>query len=102
MNKLTLALSALMMLALTVYMAPGIFALNRGHVLRNVALWLGIFVGLGLVYQTIGPGSPHPLFALPGSMTRGNLAKIPVENTTTNDGKGAEDGDRGFTPPKEE
>ena len=106
MNKLSVALTALLMLAMVVIIAPNIFALNRGHVLRNIAIWLAIFVGLALVYQGIGPGSPHPLFSLPGAMSAGNLVKLaPVENTTPTqpgDTKGDKDGDKGFTPPKEE
>ena len=28
-----------------VLMAPGVFAMNRGKTLRNIALWLAIFAG---------------------------------------------------------
>jgi len=56
MNKLTLGLSAIMMLAFVLMMAPGVLARNRGNILRNIAIWLAIVVVLGLAYQYLGPG----------------------------------------------
>jgi hypothetical protein len=58
----SLILTIIMTVAMAVWMAPGIFAANRGKVLRNIALWLAIFTGLMLVYKNFGPDSPHPLF----------------------------------------
>jgi hypothetical protein len=58
MNKLSLALTGIMLLGLVAFMAPNIFALNRGNALRNIALWLAIFAGLGLLYQLLY--SDHP------------------------------------------
>jgi hypothetical protein len=37
MNKIGLILSVLTTIAFLLYMAPGIFAMNRGNVLRNLA-----------------------------------------------------------------
>ncbi len=56
MNKLTLGLTAVMMLAFVLVMAPGVLARNRGNILRNIAIWLAIVVVLGLAYQYLGPG----------------------------------------------
>jgi|GEM_PF-898079 hypothetical protein len=68
MSHTSMILTGLMMMALLVFVAPNIFALNRGHILRNIALWLAIFFGLSLIYQNFGPDSPHPLFQLPDAM----------------------------------
>jgi hypothetical protein len=107
-------LTALMTMALLLFIAPNIFALNRGHILRNVALWLAIFLGLAAVYQTFGPDSPHPLFQLPEAMT--GMRSLPLENkqpagVSNKPGAGKENdtkntdsidnGEQGFTPPKE-
>ena len=61
MNRVSLLLGALMMLCMVVLIAPGILALNHGKILRNTALWLAVFLGLGLMYKNFGPDSPHPL-----------------------------------------
>ena len=87
---------------MVVFMAPNIFALNRGHVLRNVALWLAFFLGLALIYQNFGPDSPHPMFQLPASMS--GMRAAPEENTAPPDAvdkSGKDEGAQGFTPPKE-
>jgi ABC-type nickel/cobalt efflux system permease component RcnA len=58
----SLVLTIIMTVAMAVWMAPGIFAANRGRVLRNIALWLAVFTGLMLIYKNFGPDSAHPLF----------------------------------------
>lgn len=68
MHQASLFLTALLMLCITVVMAPGILHLNRGKALQTVALWLAVFVGLALIYKNFGPDSAHPLFHLPESM----------------------------------
>jgi cytochrome c biogenesis protein CcdA len=92
MNKFTLILSALLMLALVVVMAPNIIVLSRGKALRNIALWLAIFLGLIIIYRTVGPGSPHPLFNLPQSMQM--MSGPPAENANPAN-------NQGYTPPKD-
>ena len=86
-------------MAMAVFFAPGILAMNRGYILRNIALWLFIFLGLALFYKNFGPDSPHPLFQLPASMSgmRGASPKLtpPPAKDDINDGT------QGFTPPKE-
>jgi hypothetical protein len=104
MSHVTLILSALFTMAMVVVMAPGVLALNRGRILRNTALWLALFLGLALIYRTVGPDSPHPLFRLPVAMQGMNGdgqddASAPA-SSETKDGK-KDDGADGYTPPKE-
>jgi hypothetical protein len=80
MNRTSLILTALMFLSLTIFMAPGIFALNRGKILQTIALWLAIFLGLALIYKNFGPDSPHPMFRLPEAMTPSRTLTPPVDN----------------------
>ena len=96
MSHTSMILSALMSIAMLIFIAPNIFALNRGHILRNVALWLAIFLGLALFYQNFGPDSPHPLFDLPASMQGMNRDEAPKLVLPKTD-----NGETGFTPPKE-
>ena len=58
-------LSIVLTVALAILFIPNILALNRGKILRNIALWLAIFTALALVYKNFGPDSKHPLFSLP-------------------------------------
>jgi hypothetical protein len=102
MSHTTLILNVLFTMAMLVVIAPNIFAINRGHVLRNVALWLAIFLGLGVVYQNFGPNSPHPLFQLPEAMS--GMRNVPAENRTAPDATdkdGKDEGEQGYTPPKD-
>ena len=36
--------------------------------MQNIALWLLVFVILGLIYKNFGPESPNPMFTLPEGM----------------------------------
>jgi len=106
MSHVSMILSGLMLMSLLVFMAPNIFALNRGHILRNVALWLAIFLGLSAFYQSFGPDSPHPLFQLPASMVGMNKSeapqlKLPFTKDNKEDKDGSDTGEQGYTPPKE-
>jgi len=110
MNKISLALSAILTLALVVIIAPNIFAMNQGKILRNIAIWLAIFVGLGLIYQNFGPGSPYPLFALPAAMSRPQLQPAqnwnadpapPPSNPETKSKDSDTNDTQGYTPPRE-
>jgi hypothetical protein len=105
MSHMSMILSGLMLMALLVFVAPNIFALNRGHVLRNIALWLAIFLGLSLIYQNFGPDSPHPLFKLPDALVGMQKQVEPSPTPPLNDNEDNKDnsdtGEHGFTPPKE-
>jgi len=96
MNKASLIITALLMLTMVIYMAPNVIAMNQGKALRNIALWLAIFLGLALIYRTVGPGSPHPLFNLPQAMM-GMSREPPAESATPD----KTPDNQGFTPPKE-
>ena len=58
MSHVSMILTALMMMAMVVFFAPNIFALNRGHILRNIALWLAIFIALALDLPEFRPRQP--------------------------------------------
>jgi len=100
MNKVSLVLSAILMLALVVIIAPNIIAMNRGKTLRNIALWLAIFAGLALIYQTFGPGSKNQLFSMPGVVQDESTPASEPSAGKADTEKPPED--HGFTPPKEE
>jgi len=94
MDRFSMILSALLVLTLLVVVSPGILAMNRGKILRNIALWLALALGLALIYQTFGPGK--------------DLLKQPAapedesgEDESTS-GSRPSDGDPGYLPPREE
>ncbi len=102
MSHISMILTGLMMMALVVFFAPNIFALNRGHILRNIALWLAIFLGLALFYKNFGPDSPQPLFHTPASMSGMHGTSPALSGAPAKDDKqDGDDGAQGFTPPKE-
>ena len=94
MDKLSLILSTVMLLLMVLFMAPNIFALNRGHILRNVALWLAIMLGIALCYRLFGPAQHAHLPLNLGSGT----GETPAESIPST----AEPApDQNYTPPKE-
>ena len=106
MSPISMILTGLMIAAMLLFIAPNVLAMNRGYILRNIALWLAIFVGLSLVYKTFGPEGTLPLFGTPAShqdMSKEEALKLPVgdaedkENAKTENDAGA----AGFAPPKE-
>jgi hypothetical protein len=100
MSHLSMILSSLFMMAMLLFIAPNVFAFNRGHILRNVALWLAIFLGLALFYQNFGPSSPHPLFGMPAALSGMHRDETPKPSATDKSGE-PDDGKQGFTPPSE-
>lgn len=115
MSHTNMILSALLTMVMVIFIAPNVFVMNRGHILRNIALWLGFFLVLGLIYQNLGPDSPHPLFQLPDSLV--GMRTVPHDDaphdeapasatptaapTTSKDTDSQNNGSQGFTPPKE-
>lgn len=81
MNRVSLILSSLMFITIALFLAPGIFQMNRGKILETIALWLAIFLGMALMYKNFGPGSPHPLFSLPDAMTIPSHPPAPPTDT---------------------
>ncbi len=106
MSHTSMILSGLLLLTMVVFFAPGIFLMNRGKILRNIALWLAIFLGLALIYKAFGPDSPNPLFQLPDSMS-GMHKENAAPAATDKEGKKESEkdqndaGEQGFTPPTE-
>lgn len=48
-------LSGLFGIAIVILIAPRILAVNQGKMLRNITLWVAIFLGLAIVYKQFGP-----------------------------------------------
>jgi len=71
MDKISLLLSGLMCLAIVIMLAPNVIAMNRGKTLRNIALWVAIFLGLALVYKTLGIEKSGKGFFSPPSQSAG-------------------------------
>lgn len=46
----------IMLVICAALITPGLLYYSRGNILRNIALWLGIFLLLGLIYQSFGLG----------------------------------------------
>jgi len=91
MNNVSLILSVLLTVTLALIIAPNILAMNRGKVLRNIALWLAIMLALALVYQNFGPGKDQRM-TFTSSVDGGEDAS---------NGTPPEPGDQGFIPPRE-
>ena len=99
MSNISIVLSALLTLALALVIAPNILAMNRGRILRNIALWLAIVLALALVYENFGPGKSGELG------NGGALSSAPAstpDKDDDSDSTAPPAGDQGFTPPKEE
>jgi hypothetical protein len=96
MHDMTIALTALMMLGLAAFMAPNILALNRGKVLRNIAIWLAIFAALGFVYKTFGPDG-RKMIKAPAFVAEHKTAPAPATGKTGDKAGGGQNS----TPPKE-
>jgi hypothetical protein len=57
MDTTTQILSGLFGIAIVLLIAPRVLAVNQGNILRNMALWVAIFLGLAIAYKTVGPGA---------------------------------------------
>lgn len=55
MDNLGLWLSLLTTVVLAMFIMPSVIAMNQGKMVRNIAMWLAIFVVLGWVYKAFGP-----------------------------------------------
>ena len=92
MSTTSIVLSALLTLTLVILIAPSVLALNRGKILRNIALWLAIVLALALVYQNFGP-----------SGKLGHTLPAPnADKEEDGDSSAPPVGEQGYTPPKEE
>ncbi len=100
MDTTSQILSGLFGIAMVILIAPRILAVNQGKVLRNIALWVAIFLGLALAYRVIGPGrfeeTPSTAIAPPAQPGDDSAEKDDTNpNVQINE-------DQGFTPPREE
>ena len=101
MSHTSMILSGLFLMAMLLFIAPNVFVLNRGKLLRNTALWLALFLGLALFYQGFGPDSAHPLFDMPVAFSGMHRDKIPTPSVSPAVNGETDNGEKGFTPPSE-
>jgi hypothetical protein len=98
MDNLTLWLSLITTVVLAMFIMPSVIAMNQGKMVRNIAVWLAIFVMLGWVYKAFGP------FDTVAEQRYG--AKPPVaeqseDNATDNGADNATDLGDNYSPPQE-
>ena len=74
MDTTSLVLSGLLSAAIILWVGPSVLHMNKGKVLQNIAIWIGLFCALGLIYKTIGPS--HNLQAPP--TTQSEEAPLPA------------------------
>lgn len=60
-SNTTMIVSGIVMTGMVLLIAPRVLAANKGVALRNIALWIGIFLLMALAYKTVGPGKDLPL-----------------------------------------
>jgi hypothetical protein len=104
MSHTSMIISGLLLVVMAMFVAPSIIAMNRGRMLRNVALWLALFLGLALFFQNFGPYSSHPLFQMPYAMSGLRGAENAAETSGAagkEENKNVDTGETGFTPPTE-
>lgn len=98
MDMTTQILSGLFGIAMVILIAPRILAVNQGKILRNIALWVAIFLGLALAYKIIGPGrfeeTPPTTIATPGQP-----GDVSADKDDTNPNVQINE-DNGFSPPQ--
>lgn len=98
MNYVTMILTGLMMLALVIMMAPNILALNKGKMLRNIALWLAIALGLAIIYINFHPvNSMPPVVGVKNENNEEAPTTNPEPSSEENSNNSGED--IGYTPP---
>lgn len=86
MDKINLMLASLAIVAMAFIVAPSVIAMNRGKMLRNIAIWLAIFLALGLVYNNFGPGR------------RDDVVQLMEKSATVSE---EQSGATGYNPPRE-
>ena len=106
MDTIAQIISGLIGVAIVLMIAPRVLAANQGKILQNIAIWVGIFLILALIYKTYGPGK------LEGVQDEGPTTALSRPDANTADDKGdkpdqpdnqpALNEDQGFMPPREE
>ena len=102
MSHTSMILTALMTVVMILFIAPSVIAFSQGKALRNIALWLAVFLGLALIYQNFGPNSPHPLFQQPEAFRgmKNGMSAAPKNEGQQESPPANKDKDS-FTPPSE-
>jgi hypothetical protein len=86
LNQLNLWLSLLFTVAMAALMMPSVVTMNQGKMVRNIALWLAIFLGLAIVYRFFGPfNTVSRQLQAPASQQENFAPKEPGEHIDTKD-----------------
>lgn len=96
MTTTHIVLASLFTVAMALMIAPRVFHMNKGKVLQNMALWLAIFLGLALLYQTLGIEEQNQ--AVPPALEETTGIPQPDESLNTDAPLPA---DQDFMPPRE-
>ena len=78
-NTITLIISGIVMTGMVLLISPRVLAANKGVALRNIAIWVGIFLLLTLAYKTIGPGKEQPIIKKETLVKIQKAPSIPTE-----------------------
>lgn len=96
MDTTSQILSGLFGIAMVILIAPRILAINQGKILRNMAIWVAIFLLLALAYKNFGPAE----------MSQGQPASTITEQDPDSAAKDAPapevqiNEENGFSPPQ--
>ena len=100
-------IAALIGAGIVIMIAPRVLATNRGIALRNIAIWVGIFLLLALAYTHFGPRdqqavpSPTPTSTSGAAPESANDAAVGDVDLPPDDGADMKE-DEAFSPPSEE
>ncbi len=96
MDTVSMVIVGLLGALIIFQISPGIIAANRGKMLRNIALWLAIFLVLALVYRNFGPGKHEEI--MPQSISsEESVDKSEVQEKEPEQTLNEDD----YTPPRE-
>lgn len=107
MNQATLWLSLLMMVVMTILIAPPVLRMNQGKIIRNGAIWVAIVVGLALFYNVFGPfkmaSNSLPVTSSEKDKTdeRAEDHQRPKLDDSHYEAAGRKPSESGYTPPNE-
>lgn len=94
-------IAALVGAGVVIMIAPRVLARNKGRILQNIAIWVGIFLLLALAYKTVGPGknqsTTQELTAAEQPNVPASGVEIPPPQSEAQDTGNEE----GFSPPSE-
>lgn len=86
LNQFDLWLRLLFTVALAALIMPSVVTMNQGKMVRNIALWLAIFLGLAVVYRFFGPfDTVGRQLQNPASQQENSAPKEPADHIDTKD-----------------